>query len=31
VIFDEPQLDHDEDGPYVSAEINIENLEPVEG
>jgi len=30
VIFDQPQLDDDEDGPYVSAEINIDNLEPVE-
>lgn len=32
VIFDEPQIiaEDDEDGPYVSAEIDIDNLELVE-
>lgn len=30
VIFDEPQLEDDEDGPYVSAEIAVDDLELVE-
>ncbi|HEX8370019.1 MAG TPA: hypothetical protein VF604_15840 [Pyrinomonadaceae bacterium] len=31
VVFDEPQFDADENGPYVEAEIGKDNLEIIEG
>ncbi|HEY0047843.1 MAG TPA: hypothetical protein VGB68_01055 [Pyrinomonadaceae bacterium] len=30
VVFDEPQFDADEDGPYGEAEIDADNLEIIE-